>query len=346
MRRAMKRSGLLALALVLAGCSWLGGGDGMFRDRAEDYRKARLEAPLEVPAGLVDHEIDDAYPIPEISQAGLPAGRFRTPRPDPLEGDPSAQGVKIQRLGERQWILVESSPGQVWPQLRAFLNQVGLDVARVDPGQGLMETDWFQPADSDLPRERYRFRIEQGVQRGTSELFVTQQRLGGDDWPAQSSNREREDVLVQELSQYMANHPAEGVVSMVAERAIDARGKVFVRREEGQLPWLDLQLPFVRAWGALGLALDKAGMEVDDRNRSEGRYWIHVLPEVEDRRCGWLRRLFGCGRVKVGEVEHYLLELRETGAEAVSLHVYGEEGAQPTAEEVERVLSRIRGYIS
>lgn len=338
----------LLLCLSLAGCGWFGGQDGIFRDRGEDYRKARLEPALSLPPGLSGNAIDDAYPIPALENAHLVTlgGRFEVPRPDPLEGDPSAQGVKIQRLGNHQWILVESSPGQVWPQLRAFLNQVQLPVARIDPGLGIIETGWFEPAEDSLRRERYRFRIEQGVQRGSSELFVLHDQIGGDDWPEVSDNIERENAMVQELSQFMANNAAEGVVSMVAERALDSRGKVFVRRDEDLQAYLDLQLPFLRAWGALSLALEKAGLEVDDLNRSERRYWVHALPEADTTRCGWFRRLFGCGRVDSEAIRHYILEMRPAGDSAVTLHVSDGEGHPLPKQEADQLLSRIKGFIS
>ena len=47
---------LLALLLLstLAGCTWLTGDKGYLRDRSDDYRKARVEPRLQVPANLDD----------------------------------------------------------------------------------------------------------------------------------------------------------------------------------------------------------------------------------------------------------------------------------------------------
>lgn len=342
--RILRTTALAAAIAATPGCGWLMGEEGIFRDRSEAYREARLEERLIVPEGLSDgRAIDDAYPIPEVTETASLSGDFEVPRPDPLEGDPSAQLVKIQRLGTEQWILVEASPGQVWPQVRGFLNRAQLPTDRIDPELGLIETDWLQPAGARA--ERYRMRIEQGVQRETSEVFVLHDLIGGEGWPASSEDPERENIMIQELSQFIADSSVEGVVSMVAERALDSRGKVFLRRDGGQ-PYLDLQLPFVRAWGALQLALEKAGLETQDLDRSEGRYWISARPEADAEKCGWFASLFGCGDSGDEEARNYVLDMQPAGAGAVTIRIRSDDG-QPLAEqEAERMLTRIKGFVS
>lgn len=344
--RMLGRAALAALLLTLSGCGWLMGDEGIFRDRSDEYRKAQLEPALRIPPGLNGEVIDDAYPIPGISESVSLSEDFVVPRPDPLEGDPSAQMVKIQRLGSDQWILVEATPGQVWPQVRGFLNQAQLSTDRVDPGMGIIETSWLEPQDGNLRSERYRFRIEQGVQRGTSEVYILHDLIGGDAWPEASESSERESAMIQELAQFVANNSAEGVVSMVAERALDSRGKVFLQRDEDRQPYLDLQLPFVRAWGALGLALEKAGLEVEDLNRSERRYWVRAQPEVDPDECGWFSRLFGCGEIDPADIRSYVLEMQPAEEQSVTLRIRSADDRPLSPQDAERLLNRVKGFIS
>lgn len=65
-----------------------------------------------------------------------------------------------------------------------------------------------------------------------------------------------------------------GAVSPGAVRA--PAGEV-VEREDG-LPVLVLQEVFLDAWRRLGLALDRAGFTVEDRDRSERRYLVRYDP--------------------------------------------------------------------
>ena len=84
---------------------------------------------------------------------------------------------------------------------------------------------------------------------------------------------------------------------MLAQRALDARGRVFLERR-GQQPMLRLDLPFERGWASLDAALPKAGFVVDDRNREARQFWVHYAPaeiaaddgEDEGDKRGWFSR--------------------------------------------------------
>jgi outer membrane protein assembly factor BamC len=55
--------------------------------------------------------------------------------------------------------------------------------------------------------------------------------------------------------------------------------------------------PFDRAWRRVGLALDRGGFTVEDRDRTRGVYFVRYIdPEVEQKQRdsqGWLSKLFG-----------------------------------------------------
>ncbi len=300
MKKIILIPAVVAVSIAVSGCGWLFGDKGVFRDRSDDYRRARVEKPLQIPPELSQAEGDEDFAIPPLAHAEPLTGKFTVPRPEPIDGDPSAEQVKIRSLDGASWILVEASPGEVWPRVRQFLNTNQLYVTRADASDGVIETGWLQPKypegheTANVARERYRFRIEQGVQRSSSEIYVLQAGAqAGDNWPTTSSDPARETEMIKVLAQFIADNGSTGAVSMLAQRGIESRGKVFLSKAAGDTPHLRLELPFDRAWGSLILALPKAGFTVDDLNRSEREFWVRYTPPIDPQdKPGWWSRFW------------------------------------------------------
>lgn len=319
--------------LLVTGCTW--------RDRANDYRQAQLSKPITLPPGIESTALHDSYRVPGIESHTVLPGEFSVPKPDPLIKDTEQGVVRIQRMGDERWILLDGSPGQIWPRLRGFLNLGGFPVARTDAVNGIIETGWVQPKKEDKPKERYRFRIEQGVQRGTSEIYVLQSVVETDQgrWPRGSFSEEREQQMTMALAQYLADSEAASSVSMLAERNAETGGKVFL--QTGKDPHIRLQLPFERAWASLAIALEKAGFVIDDLNRSEGRYWISIAEEGQESQ--WFRRLL---KEKDVSGESFIVSMQQAENGEVHIRIVAQEGSETNAEVLDRVLKQVKGFIS
>lgn len=341
---------LLLLALMAgSGCSWLMGDKGYFRDRSDDYKKAQVEPPLRVPGGLDADALQEIYVIPPITEDIMVTGEFDAPRPAPLVAGSTDELVRIQKLGEEEWMLVSISPGQLWPQVRGYLGARSMQVARVDARAGLIETGWLQGADGGMG-ERYRFRIEQGVQRNTAELHVLQMFQAGDinSWPAASSNLENEHEVLLEIAQYIANNVDTATVSMMAQQAISASGKVSMQENSDGRPMIRLGLPYNRAWASLERALRDANFEIQDKDRSSGSYFVHYARPA-DEESGWLDWLFDSSESDpVGELaEHnYRVEVSEQNAELVNITIRREDGQELSLSHQQSILALIKGKIS
>ncbi|TDG14800.1 outer membrane protein assembly factor BamC [Seongchinamella unica] len=282
-----------ALLVSLSGCGYLFGDQGVFRDKSEDYKKAPDMPVITVPEHKDSDALQEIYPVPPVENALLATEEFEVPRPTPLAAGAEDEIVRIQRLGEESWILVAEAPGQVWPQVRSFFASAGIPVARVDARAGTMETGWLA-LESAAMASRFKVRIEQGVQRGNSELHVLQQNQVGDvdNWPGSSDNVEQESEILQALAQYIANSAGTAPVSMVAEQAINASGKISIQESSTGESYIQLALPFDRAWASLGRGLEKSTFEITDRDRSSGIYYATFLgPQGEDD-DGWFDWLF------------------------------------------------------
>ena len=86
---------------------------------------------MDVPPHLSTEAIQPDYPVPPVSESAQLATKFETPRPTPLTANTQADAVRIQSLSGERWALVNVAPGQLWPQVRAFLTTSGIGVAAV-----------------------------------------------------------------------------------------------------------------------------------------------------------------------------------------------------------------------
>lgn len=344
---------LTATAIHLNACSWIFGEDGLFRDRSHDYRQAKIEEPLSLPENLNSQTIDQSYDIPVISDHTSLDESFEVPLPEPISQDVDRDAVRINVLENERWILLNGSPGQVWPRLRGFFNLNQLPLQRTDATNGILETIWLTPKGEGALKERYRLRIEQGVQRGTCEVYVLQAdiRAGQEDWPTQSSNPEREHIMTKEIAQYLADSTVAASVSMLAEQALDTSGKITLEEEAnaGQL-YIKLQLPFSRAWPSLKNALTKANFETTDLNRSEQRYYVTYSGRAEEKseKPGFFSRL---SRLFFSEKSdhtngNYQIVMKSINEKSVAISILSDDGNEIEKSEAERLLKILKRYIS
>ena len=187
----MKRlAGLSALALIISstsGCGWVWGPEGYFRDRGSDYLEAQQTAPMQLPPNVsTSKRLDPLLPIPRNVADDTAKGEYIVPRPQPLSAVADASDYSLQKSGDSRWIVAQRPPAEVWPVAVQFFQDNGFRIAEQRPQTGEFTTAWQQgselsatmakrlqaggvAADSEA---RVRVRIEPGVQRNTSEIYV------------------------------------------------------------------------------------------------------------------------------------------------------------------------------
>jgi outer membrane protein assembly factor BamC len=350
----------VSLACVaLGGCGWLVGDEGYFRDRSDDYREARAIPPMVVPEEKKAEAISQLYVIPVERTDALLAKEFEVPRPIPLVGDPEENVVRIQKLGEEQWILLDGAPGESWPRVRAFLisNQIGIE--REDAASGVMETGWLSFKSEPDRREKYRIRVEQGVQRNSSEIYVQQlgykrpegQDVEAPDWGSKSTDAEREAWMVRELAGYMAETGEDASVSLLAQ-GISTVNKVYLIRDAEKRPAIDLRLPFDRAWASMGRALERAEFKVQDLDRSTGMYYATYEPgqkDGEEEKKGMFKRMFSWWgdddevNPAIGRSYRFTLQSDDDG---VMINVTRDDGKEFDEGEAEFLLGLVKAHLA
>jgi outer membrane protein assembly factor BamC len=276
-------------------------------------------------------------------------------------------GMRIARDGQQRWLVSPQSPEQLWPQLKAFWEQRGMKLAAENAQTGVMETDWAenrakQPNDairstlgrlfSNLfdsgERDLYRTRVERTAtgsevyitHRGLEEVYTTE-RKESTVWRPRANDPQLEAELLTSLMLALGNkgQPATAVAlaASAAASSPDALAKARIA-ETPQATSLIIEEPFDRAWRRVGLALDRGGFSVEDRDRAAGLYYVRYIdPKNADKEePGWWSKLFGDGSNPAAPVR-YRIVLKSAG-EKTNLTVQSATGTLDTGENAKRIV--------
>jgi outer membrane protein assembly factor BamC len=314
-----------ALLLFLCGCETLFGDEGFFPDASNDYLDATIDPALRLPDGKVASPSDDAYPIPELKYAKVLPESYEVPRVTRLDEVEGRGSVRIQRFQDDEWILTKRSPSQTWPLLLGFLQSNQIPLLRADAQAGVIKTDLLvvnrdktavvssldkvaakeaakarsQAAGFvDLPKESYEFVLKAGVQKNSTEIWVTHEAAAADDVVTDSQDiteisAERRANMVALLAKHLAGSPEQSSHSLLAQ-GLGSASKVRLQYGDSGEPELWLVLPFNRGWASLSLALKKASFVVADIDRSKGVYFAnYVDPSSKGEKPGFFAGLLG-----------------------------------------------------
>lgn len=314
----------LALAVILAmslatACSSSG------EKRAAEYKKSRALPALDVPPDLTEPDTSaDTLKVPHgVAGAGAAQPSYLV----------SAQNARVERDGDMRWLLVEAPLDKLWEEVKGFWTGQGFELTTDEPALGIMATNWLENrADIDtgffqrmvskvLPglysaptRDMFRIRMERGEAPGRTEIYVTHYGVEeisvdrGDEffdtkWQPRAADIELANEMLLRLMVHLGvpEPKAQAKIVQAAEKAARAR----VERDSSGRPRLLLDDGFARAWRRTGIALDRIGLVVEDRDRSQGLYYVRHVDLVSaagQGQKGLFGRLFGSdGEAAKGE---------------------------------------------
>lgn len=334
-RFALRAPVVMMVAGTLSACSWLGigGEDGWLRDRQDEYLEAVIAPPMQIPPELDSFTIDELYPIPDLTP-GERAIYVTPPAPKPIDTR-IREGVVVQRFGDRSWIVIGATAGQVWPSLRDYWSTESVPLTMEDPVRGVMETAWLPQADTDL-RHKYRVRIEPGLHAGNSEIYVQHIDDNGETppgmlvrWPEVSENLERETTILASISLYLADRTdiyRASSVSMLAG-SIALQGKASLVDAGAGNTQLELRLDFDRAWSQLTQAINNANIEILESVRDDRQISVTFTGTESGERPGFFGRLFGRGDDDESSIDFVIRLVGEDGAIRVEAQTVSGESA-------------------
>jgi outer membrane protein assembly factor BamC len=371
MLRMKRLAGLSTLALIIvgtSGCGWLYGENGYFRDRGSDYLEARQTAPMQLPANVNAKRIDPLLPVPQQVASSTASGEFDVPRPQPLGVSADAREFSLQRSGDSRWLIAQRVPAEVWPLARQFFADNGFQIVDERPQTGEFSTAWqrFDALSSSMARRlssrvsgvnpdgetRVRVRIEPGVTRNTSEIFVVSaERPAGSSadvaFTSRSSNPGLDAALLDEMLVSLARSAERGgSVSLLAARDFDAPSRVSLAEDGNGNPILSLGADFDRAWSGVGRSLELADVRIDDINRSLGVYYVNLAERAQkpEDKPGFFGKVFGSTPSKEqidARAERYQVRLTPVG-DSVQVSVEKDLNTVAPADVARRVLTLIQ----
>ncbi|PHN27858.1 outer membrane protein assembly factor BamC [Pseudomonas sp. ICMP 561] len=339
----MKRlAGLSALALIISstsGCGWLWGEDGYFRDRGSDYLEAQQTAPMQIPPGVSETKrLDPLLPIPRNVADDTAKGEFVVPRPQPLSTVADSSDFSLQKSGNNSWVLAQRAPAEVWPVAHQYFEDNGFRIAEDRPQTGEFSTTWQRldelsaavakrltaSGTASDAETRVRVRIEPGVQRNTSEIYVVSaERPAGSSadvpFTDRATNVALDAALTDDMLASLSRSSAlGGSVSLLAARDYDTPSRVALSEDGSGNPVLNVGSDLDRAWSSVGRALNQGEWRVEDINRSLGLYYINLAERADtpENKPGFFGRLFGSKETKEeidARAERYQVRLSKVG---------------------------------
>jgi len=302
---------VVLLAASISACSSSSGG------RTVDYKSASQQSKLEIPPDLSSLPPSQresgintytGYPAEQVAKGK--GGSFVLP---------TFPGVRLKRSGQQRWLEVDESPPNIWPQMREFIFGLGLTVARENKATGVIETDWAENRagsssggwfsklfsifrDTSL-RDKYRIRVEEGVKKGTTEIYLTHQGLeevissgAGADivqtmWQRRPSDPELEAEMLRLLMIHLGVEDAKAR-SLLTEGV--GRARASLEFSEKNVALMKLVDNFGSAWRRVGKALDKVNAKIDNKDRVNGVYTISKLEIANgEKKPGFFSKMFG-----------------------------------------------------
>jgi len=367
------RGGFAAVlaALALAGCVTEESLSGKV-----DYKSTATLPSLEVPPDLTSPARDNRYVVPESSGktsatfSGYQAERGQQRNPASGMVLPEFDKLRVERSGTQRWLLVEDPPEKLWPVVKDFWQENGFLLKLELPEAGVMETDWAENR-ANIPqggvryllgsfldqlystseRDKFRTRLERAADGKGTEVYISHRGMqevyttlrdpqsnapGGTAWQPRPADPDLEAEFLRRLMVRLGAQQEKA-------KALMAGGAAQPQAELKKVPdgndALMLAEPFDRAWRRVGLALDRVGFTVEDRDRQKGLYFVRYAdPESEmatkDR--GIIDRMFGSGPKAKPEQYRVLLQSAGQGTE---VSVLNKEGTLDRSSTSRRILA-------
>jgi outer membrane protein assembly factor BamC len=358
----------VAALLALAGCSTI---DSFMQGDKIDYKSQSVKtAPLEIPPDLTQMQRDGRY-LPaaggSVSASVFQSGGAAAPTAVAAVAGvaPNAVGeMRVVREGNQRWLVVPMPAEQLWPQLRDFWTERGFSLVLDNAQAGVMETDWAENR-SKIPqdvirrtlgraldtlydtgeRDRYRTRVERNG--ATSEVYISHRGMveeySGDRkestvWTPRPADPNLEAEFLTRLMVKLGTK--EQVAREVIAKPV-ATGPARARAVAGQ-PALQVDEAFDRAWRRVGLALDRGGFTVEDRDRNGGLYFVRYADPknaATNAEPGFFAKLFSFGKSDSAAAPlRYRIALKAEG-ERTNVTVQNSQGAPESSDVGRRIVS-------
>lgn len=374
------RAGAALCAVVaLSGCNTLQDlVDG--KGKKVDYKSAGQLPSLDIPPDLTAPTRDNRYVVPEIKSAttlsSYQADRNAQPKAGATGVLPSVEAMRIERSGTQRWLVVNDTPEKLWPLVKEFWQENGFLLESENPETGLMETDWAEnrakiPQDflrnmlgkmldqlySTPERDKFRTRLERNSDQKSTEIYLshrgmmeiyTNEARSETKWQPRPADPDLEAEFLRRL---MVRLGAKEDTAKQMMAASPQTLRASLSKQSDGSERLDVLEPFDRAWRRVGLALDRVGFTVEDRNRQKGLYFVRYADPEKDmekanaEKPGLLSK-FAFWKSDSSKVtaEQYRVLISQ-GGERSQVQVLGKDGGVDRSQTARRILTLLHDQL-
>jgi len=222
---------------------------------------------MQLPDDLNVIVIENHYPVNVVNELSEDQ---EVPKPRQIFASSGNSSVQLRRLGELMWIYVETLPSTSWPITKSYWNTSSFETLNADPLTGEIDINFNETS-------ILKMKIEHGIKEASTEIFLAQIDKNSNEIV---SNPE----LIQSELSNLVNYFAESVdqfsgTSLAAQNLNDIKkAKIFV--ENGQTV-IELDLNFDRAWSSVTKAMDASEILANDKDRSNGIFYVSYAEEEE-----------------------------------------------------------------
>jgi outer membrane protein assembly factor BamC len=348
----------LTTLMLLSGCGSLLGTDKV-NYKTEGGTKV---VPLDIPPDLTQLNRDTRYAVPggPVTASGMAV------RPAPSVAATAAKqinDVRIERDGKQRWLVVNRSADVVWPIVQEFWKENGFEYIIEQQQIGLLETEWAEnrakiPQDfirrslgkvldglySSGERDKFRTRIERNstggvdifvTHRGMSEEYKDQSK-SGTIWIPRPNDPELEAEF---LSRLMIKLGVSAEQAKATTSAAEAPANKTTLVTQGDTSALNIPDSFDVAWRRVGLALDRTGFTVEDRDRAQGVYFVRYVDTVTKADKGFFSNMFS-SKKEAGPVKYRIAVRKAANVTEVTVQdAAGKTENTPVAQRILKLLA-------
>ena len=167
-----------------------------------DYVSSSRAKKLDIPPDLSNIETNVEYGVPGEAVSYKDYEDAKKVGFTEVKVLQNPEGMQIVKSGNLRWLVVSETPDKLWPHLEAFWQELGFGIKTLNKRTGVMETEWIKSSKlkfenkkgmasrfdawldglSNLAdRRKFRTRIENGVEKNTSEIYISQRSIVGMD---------------------------------------------------------------------------------------------------------------------------------------------------------------------
>ena len=264
----------LPLIFFVTSCSIIGGPNGYFPEKKYDFLEEEIEADITLPSDLDSPDTENHYPVGDPSNLD---NVLEVPKPRQIFSSSGDSSVQLRRLGELMWIYIETLPSTSWPISKNYWDTSEYDVIKADPVSGEIDIDFSQSS-------KLQMRVEHGIKEASTEVFLYKiNKISGDI----ESDPEFVQMEMEKMIDYYADSLSNFSGTSLAAQNLNEMKKAKIFTEDG-MTVISLDLNFDRAWSSVSKALNVAEIVTNDRDRSNGTFYVSFA-EKDERRF----RLFG-----------------------------------------------------